>query len=210
MQGYFWSKIWMGHENGPMAHVTFICMQKSRFWWAFKNFDGPFGKKWWAQETLISNLQQNEHQPKMKSELPYSINYSFFIKWFRLIPDNLYLNLLQAIFIMKVKQYKEQSDLDPYCLQYYRLTVHKQMWEQTTIVLNDRKRVKMLLTKLTFSWGSVSSRRESTPAAKEKYCNVTRQAMRLLLLSLTTCKTGPFPAILGKRPLAKIGKKRST
>ena len=24
--------------------------------------DGPYGKKGWAQETLVSTLQQNEHQ----------------------------------------------------------------------------------------------------------------------------------------------------
>ena len=34
----------MGHENGPMAHVPFICMQKSRF-------DGPF-------EILIGHLEK--------------------------------------------------------------------------------------------------------------------------------------------------------
>ena len=28
--------------NGPMAHVPFICMQKSRFLWVIRNFDGPF------------------------------------------------------------------------------------------------------------------------------------------------------------------------
>ena len=34
------------NTNGPWkrANVTFICMQKSRFWWAFWNFEGLFGK----------------------------------------------------------------------------------------------------------------------------------------------------------------------
>ena len=32
---FFWSRIWMGHENGPMAHVhPFACKNQ--------NFDGPF------------------------------------------------------------------------------------------------------------------------------------------------------------------------
>ena len=35
---------------------------KIKNWWVIWNFDGSFEKKRWAKETLISTLQQNEHQ----------------------------------------------------------------------------------------------------------------------------------------------------
>ena len=44
-QGYFLSRILMGHQNGSSSH-------SSKFWWAIWNFDAPFEKKMMGPRNL--------------------------------------------------------------------------------------------------------------------------------------------------------------
>ena len=44
-QGYFWSRIWMVHENRPMPNFPFICMQNQDFERPFEILMGHLEKK---------------------------------------------------------------------------------------------------------------------------------------------------------------------
>ena len=87
LQGYFWSRIWMGHENRPMAH-SFACknqdlMDHLKFWWAiWKKMIGPRNLNIHLTANWTSDLNSLCMGPSQKWNQNYSITDSFFIKWF--------------------------------------------------------------------------------------------------------------------------------